>query len=88
MGAIGPRRIVCLTEEPTEVLYALGEQDRAQRRPRIERRRRDGHGGAIGFAGGERFVEQRVEGRQRLGIQVSHTIVRSRQGHVGRIVAR
>ena len=23
-----PRRIVCLTEEPTEVLYALGEQDR------------------------------------------------------------
>lgn len=28
MGAIGPRRIVCLTEEPTEVLYALGEQDR------------------------------------------------------------
>src|SRR5690349_15735414 len=26
--AIGPRRIVCLTEEPTEVLYALGEQER------------------------------------------------------------
>lgn len=26
--ATGPRRIVCLTEEPTEVLYALGEQDR------------------------------------------------------------
>lgn len=25
---IGPRRIVCLTEEPTEVLYALGEQGR------------------------------------------------------------
>ena len=25
---VGPRRIVCLTEEPTEVLYALGEQDR------------------------------------------------------------
>jgi iron complex transport system substrate-binding protein len=24
----GPTRIVCLTEEPTEVLYALGEQDR------------------------------------------------------------
>ncbi|MGN6512247.1 MAG: ABC transporter substrate-binding protein, partial [Lysobacteraceae bacterium] len=24
----GPRRIVCLTEEPTEVLYALGEEDR------------------------------------------------------------
>jgi iron complex transport system substrate-binding protein len=24
----GPRRIVCLTEEPTEILYALGEQDR------------------------------------------------------------
>ena len=24
----GPNRIVCLTEEPTEVLYALGEQDR------------------------------------------------------------
>ncbi len=24
----GPKRIVCLTEEPTEVLYALGEQDR------------------------------------------------------------
>ncbi len=23
-----PQRIVCLTEEPTEVLYALGEQDR------------------------------------------------------------
>jgi iron complex transport system substrate-binding protein len=27
-NAIGPRRIVSLTEEPTEVLYALGEQDR------------------------------------------------------------
>lgn len=27
MGAL-PQRIVCLTEEPTEVLYALGEQDR------------------------------------------------------------
>jgi iron complex transport system substrate-binding protein len=26
--AVGPRRIVCLTEEPTETLYALGEQDR------------------------------------------------------------
>ena len=25
---IGPRRIVCLTEEPTETLYALGQQDR------------------------------------------------------------
>jgi iron complex transport system substrate-binding protein len=24
----GPERIVCLTEEPTEILYALGEQDR------------------------------------------------------------
>ena len=24
----GPQRIVCLTEEPTETLYALGEQDR------------------------------------------------------------
>ena len=24
----GPQRIVCLTEEPTEILYALGEQDR------------------------------------------------------------
>jgi len=24
----GPQRIVCLTEEPTEVLYAIGEQDR------------------------------------------------------------
>ena len=24
----GPRRIVCLTEEPTETLYVLGEQDR------------------------------------------------------------
>lgn len=24
----GPKRIVCLTEEPTEVLYALGEHDR------------------------------------------------------------
>lgn len=28
MNSIGPQRIVCLTEEPTEVLYALGEQDR------------------------------------------------------------
>jgi iron complex transport system substrate-binding protein len=27
-AASGPRRIVCLTEEPTETLYALGEQDR------------------------------------------------------------
>jgi iron complex transport system substrate-binding protein len=27
-GGSGPRRIVCLTEEPTEVLYALGAQDR------------------------------------------------------------
>jgi iron complex transport system substrate-binding protein len=26
--AHGPQRIVCLTEEPTEVLYAIGEQDR------------------------------------------------------------
>jgi len=26
--SLGPRRIVCLTEEPTETLYALGEQDR------------------------------------------------------------
>ena len=25
---VGPKRIVCLTEEPTETLYALGEQDR------------------------------------------------------------
>lgn len=25
---IGPRRIVCLTEEPTETLYALGEESR------------------------------------------------------------
>ena len=25
---IGPRRIVCLTEEPAETLYALGEEDR------------------------------------------------------------
>lgn len=25
---MGPRRIVCLTEEPTETLYLLGEQDR------------------------------------------------------------
>ena len=25
---MGPTRIVCLTEEPTETLYALGEQDR------------------------------------------------------------
>ena len=25
---MGPHRIVCLTEEPTEVLYALGEQER------------------------------------------------------------
>jgi iron complex transport system substrate-binding protein len=28
MVSFGPRRIVCLTEEPTETLYALGEQDR------------------------------------------------------------
>lgn len=28
MPAIYPERIVCLTEEPTEVLYALGEQHR------------------------------------------------------------
>ncbi len=28
MAMSGPRRIVCLTEEPTEILYALGEQDR------------------------------------------------------------
>lgn len=27
-AARGPQRIVCLTEEPTEVLYALGEQQR------------------------------------------------------------
>ena len=27
-GAMGPQRIVCLTEEPTETLYALGEQHR------------------------------------------------------------
>jgi iron complex transport system substrate-binding protein len=27
-AATGPQRIVCLTEEPTEVLYALGEQHR------------------------------------------------------------
>jgi iron complex transport system substrate-binding protein len=27
-GRRGPQRIVCLTEEPTEVLYALGEQHR------------------------------------------------------------
>ncbi|HEY5852238.1 MAG TPA: cobalamin-binding protein [Lysobacter sp.] len=27
-GKTGPQRIVCLTEEPTETLYALGEQDR------------------------------------------------------------
>jgi iron complex transport system substrate-binding protein len=26
--ALGPQRIVCLTEEPTETLYLLGEQDR------------------------------------------------------------
>jgi iron complex transport system substrate-binding protein len=25
---VGPQRIVCLTEEPTEILYALGEQER------------------------------------------------------------
>ena len=24
----GPQRIICLTEEPTEILYALGESDR------------------------------------------------------------
>ena len=28
MSAGYPQRIVCLTEEPTEVLYAIGEQDR------------------------------------------------------------
>lgn len=28
MKSIGPQRIVCLTEEPTETLYAIGEQDR------------------------------------------------------------
>ena len=28
MTTTGPQRIVCLTEEPTETLYALGEQDR------------------------------------------------------------
>ncbi len=27
-SVIGPRRIVCLTEEPTEVLYALGQEAR------------------------------------------------------------
>ena len=27
-STVGPRRIVCLTEEPTEVLYALGAQNR------------------------------------------------------------
>lgn len=27
-SAVGPQRIVCLTEEPTEVLYALGESRR------------------------------------------------------------
>lgn len=27
-SAVGPQRIVCLTEEPTEVLYALGEERR------------------------------------------------------------
>jgi len=28
MARTGPQRIVCLTEEPTEILYALGEQER------------------------------------------------------------
>src|SRR6516225_11589460 len=28
MASAGPRRIVCLTEETTETLYLLGEQDR------------------------------------------------------------
>ena len=28
MSITGPRRIVCLTEETTETLYLLGEQDR------------------------------------------------------------
>lgn len=28
VSRVGPRRIVCLTEDPTEILYALGEQDR------------------------------------------------------------
>lgn len=27
-SSVGPQRIVCLTEEPTEVLYALGEEQR------------------------------------------------------------
>ena len=28
MNSEGPQRIVCLTEEPTEILYLLGEQHR------------------------------------------------------------
>ena len=28
MQSKGPKRIVCLTEEPTEILYLLGEQER------------------------------------------------------------
>ena len=28
MTAEGPQRIVCLTEEPTEILYLLGEEHR------------------------------------------------------------
>lgn len=28
MPAVGPQRIVCLTEEPTEILYELGEDER------------------------------------------------------------
>ena len=28
MNTEGPQRIVCLTEEPTEILYLLGEQHR------------------------------------------------------------
>jgi iron complex transport system substrate-binding protein len=48
MAAMGPRRIVCLTEETTEWLYLLGEQDRIvgisgytvrPRRARIEKPR-------------------------------------------------
>ena len=45
MWQVFPERIVCLTEEPTEVLYALGEEDRivgiSQFTVRPDRARRD-----------------------------------------------
>ena len=55
----GPRRIVCLTEEPTEVLYALGEQDAHRRHLRLHRA---AAAGAQGKAEGQR-VHQREDRR-------------------------